>query len=99
MPNMDDVWLSIMHSAMDPRTAGGPLVSPAVDPEPSQPEGGSTSQSWRLFTVFPRDYEVSDWELEPKLIGQTLLWHKYIPVVFGCLTYRDGDPLNFKGTR
>ncbi|KAM9315214.1 testis-expressed protein 2-like isoform 2-T2 [Pholidichthys leucotaenia] len=28
MPNMDDVWLTLMHSAMDPRTAGGPLVSP-----------------------------------------------------------------------
>ncbi|XP_051241987.1 testis-expressed protein 2 isoform X2 [Dicentrarchus labrax] len=43
MPNMDDVWLTIMHSAMDPRTAGGPLVGPAVDPEPSQPERDSTS--------------------------------------------------------
>lgn len=27
MPNMDDVWLTLMHSAMDHRTAGGPLVS------------------------------------------------------------------------
>ncbi|XP_043970960.1 testis-expressed protein 2-like isoform X2 [Gambusia affinis] len=27
MPNMDDVWLTVMHSAMDHRTAGGPLVS------------------------------------------------------------------------
>lgn len=45
MPNMDDVWLSIMHSAMDTRTAGGPLVGPTVDPEePSQPEEGSNSQ-------------------------------------------------------
>lgn len=44
MPNMDDVWLSVMHSAMDTRTAGGPLVGPVADPEPSQPEGGSTSQ-------------------------------------------------------
>lgn len=44
MPNMDDVWLPIMHSAMDPRTAGGPLVGPLVDPEPSQPERESTSQ-------------------------------------------------------
>uniref|UniRef100_A0A3Q3KDX7 SMP-LTD domain-containing protein n=1 Tax=Monopterus albus TaxID=43700 RepID=A0A3Q3KDX7_MONAL len=35
MPNMDDVWLTIMHSAMDTRTASGPLVGPAVDPEPS----------------------------------------------------------------
>lgn len=49
---MDDVWLSVMHSAMDTRTAGGPLVGPVADPEPSQPEGGSTSQPWRLFTVF-----------------------------------------------
>ncbi|XP_026158156.1 testis-expressed protein 2-like isoform X2 [Mastacembelus armatus] len=44
MPNMDDVWLTIMHSAMDPRTAGGPLVGPSVDPEPSQLERESTSQ-------------------------------------------------------
>ncbi|XP_070771390.1 testis-expressed protein 2-like [Enoplosus armatus] len=44
MPNMDDVWLTIMHSAMDPRTAGGPLVGPTVDPEPSPPERDSTSQ-------------------------------------------------------
>lgn len=35
MPNMDDVWLTIMHSAMDPRTAGGPLVSPPGNAEPS----------------------------------------------------------------
>ncbi|XP_015231338.1 PREDICTED: testis-expressed sequence 2 protein-like isoform X2 [Cyprinodon variegatus] len=35
MPNMDDVWLTIMHSAMDPRTAGGPLVSPPGNTEPS----------------------------------------------------------------
>ncbi|XP_035993024.1 testis-expressed protein 2 isoform X2 [Fundulus heteroclitus] len=35
MPNMDDVWLTIMHSAMDPRTAGGPLVSPPENAEPS----------------------------------------------------------------
>ncbi|XP_038570328.1 testis-expressed protein 2-like isoform X2 [Micropterus salmoides] len=44
MPNMDDVWLTIMHSAMDPRTAGGPLVDPTLEPEPSQPERDSTSQ-------------------------------------------------------
>ncbi|XP_044044567.1 testis-expressed protein 2-like [Siniperca chuatsi] len=44
MPNMDDIWLTIMHSAMDPRTAGGPLVGPAVDPEPSQPERDSATQ-------------------------------------------------------
>ncbi|XP_029295488.1 testis-expressed protein 2-like isoform X2 [Cottoperca gobio] len=42
MPNMDDVWLTVMHSAMDPRTAGGPLVGLSVDPEPSQPEKDST---------------------------------------------------------
>lgn len=72
MPNMDDVWLTIMHSAMDLRTAGGPLVGPVVDPEPSQLEKDSTSQPWRLFTVFLRAYEDSKWELEPKSIGQTL---------------------------
>ncbi|XP_041640707.1 testis-expressed protein 2-like isoform X2 [Cheilinus undulatus] len=44
MPNMDDVWLTIMHSAMDPRSAGGPLVGPAADPEPSQQEKDSTNQ-------------------------------------------------------
>ncbi|XP_034543805.1 testis-expressed protein 2-like [Notolabrus celidotus] len=44
MPNMDDVWLTIMHSAMDPRTAGGPFVGPAVDPGSSPPEKDSTSQ-------------------------------------------------------
>ncbi|XP_067440352.1 testis-expressed protein 2-like isoform X1 [Thunnus thynnus] len=44
MPNMDDVWLTIMHSAMDQRTSGGPLVGPTVDPEPSQSERDSTSQ-------------------------------------------------------
>ncbi|XP_023139309.2 testis-expressed protein 2-like isoform X2 [Amphiprion ocellaris] len=44
MPNMDDVWLTIMHSAMDPRTAGGPLVGLSMDPEPSQPERDSNGQ-------------------------------------------------------
>ncbi|XP_032391948.1 testis-expressed protein 2 isoform X2 [Etheostoma spectabile] len=44
MPNMDDIWLTVMHSAMDPRTAGGPLVGLAVDPEPSQPGKDATSQ-------------------------------------------------------
>ncbi|XP_028993239.1 testis-expressed protein 2 isoform X2 [Betta splendens] len=43
MPNMDDVWLTVMHSAMDPRTAGGPLVSPPVDSEASQEERESTT--------------------------------------------------------
>lgn len=66
MPNMDDVWLSIMHSAMDTRTACGPLVSPTADPEPSQSERDGTSQPWRLFTVFNRAHDVSKWELEPK---------------------------------
>ncbi|KAM7009962.1 testis-expressed protein 2-like isoform 2-T2 [Tautogolabrus adspersus] len=45
MPNMDDLWLTIMHSAMDSRTAGGPLVGPTVDPEPPQPEKDSPSHS------------------------------------------------------
>ncbi|XP_069569946.1 testis-expressed protein 2-like isoform X2 [Brachyistius frenatus] len=31
MPNMDDIWLTIMHSAMDPRTATGPSVDPERD--------------------------------------------------------------------
>ncbi|XP_065818017.1 testis-expressed protein 2 isoform X1 [Labrus bergylta] len=44
MPNMDDIWLTIMHSAMDSRTAGGPLMVPAVDPEPPQPEKECPSQ-------------------------------------------------------
>ncbi|XP_029372648.1 testis-expressed protein 2-like [Echeneis naucrates] len=44
MPNMDDVWLTIMHSAMDPRTASGPFAAPAVDPEPSPSEKDSSSQ-------------------------------------------------------
>ncbi|KAM6940181.1 testis-expressed protein 2-like [Xenentodon cancila] len=44
MPNMDDVWLTIMHSAMDPRTAGGPLVAPPVNPEPSSCGTDNTSQ-------------------------------------------------------
>ncbi|KAM6941272.1 testis-expressed protein 2-like isoform 1-T2 [Lycodopsis pacificus] len=44
MPNMDDVWLTVMHSAMDPRTAGGPLVGLTVDPEPAPPEKDGTSQ-------------------------------------------------------
>ncbi|XP_068178263.1 testis-expressed protein 2-like [Antennarius striatus] len=44
MPNMDDLWLTIMHSAMDPRTSGGPIVGPAVDPGASQPVKDSTSQ-------------------------------------------------------
>ncbi|XP_019939769.2 testis-expressed protein 2-like isoform X1 [Paralichthys olivaceus] len=44
MPNMDDVWLTIMHTAMDPRTASGPSVVPTVDTEPSQPESDSSSQ-------------------------------------------------------
>ncbi|KAM3864673.1 testis-expressed protein 2-like [Diretmus argenteus] len=44
MPNMDDVWLTIMHSAMDPRTAGGTLAGCTPDPEASQQEWGATSQ-------------------------------------------------------
>ncbi|KAJ0051297.1 hypothetical protein NL108_018402 [Boleophthalmus pectinirostris] len=34
MPNMDDVWLTIMHSAMDQRTAG---AGPVEDSETSDP--------------------------------------------------------------
>lgn len=36
MPNMDDVWLTIMHSAMDQRGAGGPLTGPAEDSNSSE---------------------------------------------------------------
>ncbi|KAJ3615145.1 hypothetical protein NHX12_018713 [Muraenolepis orangiensis] len=43
MPNMDDVWLTIMHSAMDPRTAGGPLVPPDP-PQPSPPPEAAAHQ-------------------------------------------------------
>ncbi|XP_037115973.1 testis-expressed protein 2-like isoform X1 [Syngnathus acus] len=43
MPNMDDVWLTIMHSAMDQRTAAGPSAWSAVYQEPSHPERDSTS--------------------------------------------------------
>ncbi|KAM6972575.1 testis-expressed protein 2-like [Aplochiton taeniatus] len=43
MPNMDDVWLTVMHSALDPRTSGAPPPSSVTpDPEASQPEGGAT---------------------------------------------------------
>ncbi|KAF7668604.1 hypothetical protein LDENG_00001120 [Lucifuga dentata] len=41
MPNMDDVWLTIMHSAMDSRTASGPLAGSTADPEQ---ERSTTSQ-------------------------------------------------------
>ncbi|XP_033935120.1 testis-expressed protein 2-like [Pseudochaenichthys georgianus] len=44
MPNMDDVWLTLMHSAMDPRSAGRPAEGLAVDPEPSQPEKDNACQ-------------------------------------------------------
>ncbi|XP_051939192.1 testis-expressed protein 2-like isoform X1 [Hippocampus zosterae] len=43
MPNMDDVWLTIMHSAMDQRTAAGSLASSAADQQPSHPETDGTS--------------------------------------------------------
>lgn len=62
MPNMDDVWLTLMHSAMDPRSAGGPAEGLAVDPEPSQPEKDNACQPWRLFTVVPPACEPAKWE-------------------------------------
>lgn len=73
MPNMDDVWLTIMHSAMDSRTAGGPLVSPPVDRELSQPEKDSTTPAWKnVYSI-----SLSLWSLkmrsEAKAEGQTLL--------------------------
>ncbi|KAM9857441.1 testis-expressed protein 2-like isoform 1-T2 [Aulostomus maculatus] len=43
MPNMDDVWLTIMHSAVDQRTSIGPFAVPMEDPEPFQPEWDGTS--------------------------------------------------------
>lgn len=39
MPNMDDVWLPIMHSAMDTRSNGSlaPVTNDASkDPEPAE---------------------------------------------------------------
>ncbi|XP_061685244.1 testis-expressed protein 2-like isoform X2 [Syngnathoides biaculeatus] len=42
MPNMDDVWLTIMHSAMDQRTSGRPLAWSAVSQEPSLLERDGT---------------------------------------------------------
>ncbi|KAJ8002090.1 hypothetical protein DPEC_G00176190 [Dallia pectoralis] len=47
MPNMDDVWLTVMHSAMDPRSSGGPAASTSDTtqrgPEPSRTEGAVPS--------------------------------------------------------
>ncbi|XP_077461589.1 testis-expressed protein 2-like isoform X2 [Stigmatopora argus] len=43
MPNMDDLWLTIMHSAMDPRTADSILACSAVYKVPSFLEKESTS--------------------------------------------------------
>uniref|UniRef100_A0A8C7H0V9 Testis expressed 2 n=1 Tax=Oncorhynchus kisutch TaxID=8019 RepID=A0A8C7H0V9_ONCKI len=47
MPNMDDLWLTIMHSAMDPRSFGTPSTSTADttqrETEPSETEGGATN--------------------------------------------------------
>ncbi|XP_061535982.1 testis-expressed protein 2-like [Phycodurus eques] len=43
MPNMDDVWLTIMHSAMDQRTTAGPSAWSAVSQEPLHPERDGTS--------------------------------------------------------
>ncbi|CAN9510792.1 unnamed protein product [Ophioblennius macclurei] len=43
MPNMDDVWLSLMHAALDPRSAAaGPLVDPPSD-APTDPPSGPPS--------------------------------------------------------
>lgn len=44
MPNMDDVWLAVMHSAMDQRTSGGSPAGPTAEREPPQPERDGTSQ-------------------------------------------------------
>ncbi|XP_014032936.1 testis-expressed protein 2 [Salmo salar] len=47
MPNMDDLWLTIMHSAMDPRSFGTPSTSTADttqrETEPSETEGGASN--------------------------------------------------------
>ncbi|TNM86268.1 hypothetical protein fugu_008539 [Takifugu bimaculatus] len=44
MPNMDDVWLSVMHSAMDQRSSGGPLASSGLEPRPSEPKADGGAQ-------------------------------------------------------
>lgn len=42
MPNMDDVWLTVMHSAVDPRSdttlteSKGATTAPEADGEPSE---------------------------------------------------------------
>lgn len=46
MPNMDDVWLPIMHSAMDTRSNANALKNEeTLDPEES------LEDMWRLVTV------------------------------------------------
>lgn len=44
MPNMDDVWLSVMHSAMDQRSSGGPLVGATVEPRASELKTDGSAQ-------------------------------------------------------
>lgn len=45
MPNMDDLWLTIMHSAMDPRSFGTPSTADTTqrETEPSETEGGASN--------------------------------------------------------
>ena len=48
MPNMDDVWLPIMHSAMDPRSNANSVTETndaLTAPEPTESE----VSEWRLF--------------------------------------------------
>lgn len=62
MPNMDDVWLPIMHSAMDTRSNANlvTVTNDALkDPEPLESE---VSDIWRLlFTVYT---DVTIWTLD-----------------------------------
>lgn len=44
MPNMDDVWLSVMHSAMDQRSASGPSGGSSGEPGASELTMDSSSQ-------------------------------------------------------
>lgn len=44
MPNMDDVWLSVMHSAMDQRSAGRPAGASSAHPGAPLLQADSSSQ-------------------------------------------------------
>lgn len=44
MPNMDDVWLSVMHSAMDQRSASEPSGGSSGEPGACELTMDSSSQ-------------------------------------------------------